>query len=560
MSSLINDLTRNVRTHDVRIESERLVEKWEEIGLLEGLKTEYARSTMARILENQAMQVLHEVSTMAGGNVEGFAAVAFPIVRRVFGNLIATDLVSVQSMILPNGMIFFLDYTYNNSRLAGQVSGESVFGQGVVGSQITNGVDLTLDNAEKSAYSLNNGYTLPTASFTVATTVLASGTVGSVLTGSNADLNKMAQFDPDLSGSMAVVVTVPLASFSTGGNTLNEKDFVAISMVGLPTGYRQARRLTKLSGSSKTVLTMVVYSSGSTDPVALAAAADLIDTFHAPIIDQFTTGGSLGSVQGTNFWGLENDPGIPEINVNVDSIAITAITRKMKAVWTQELSTDLNAWHNIDAEVELSSLLAEHIELEINFEILEDLLKGATAAHRYWSRRPGKFLDAEGRDISNTTSPPDFTGNVSEWNQTIMDKINDVSAIMHRKLRRGAATFLVCSPEVVAILEFTRQFTGNVVVGDDKGTAGVESVGSLNKKFDVYVDPYFLRNVILIGRKGSSFLESGYVYAPYVPLQLTPIVYHPDTFVPRKGIATRYAKKMVLPDMYGTLTVLDLNG
>jgi hypothetical protein len=559
MSNIIDQLTRNMKKRDIGAEVDLLVEKWEAIGLLEGVNSEHSRGALARILENQAARVLQEASTMQSGNVEGFAAVAFPIVRRVFGNLMAMDLVSVQSMSLPSGLIFFLDFTYTNSRL-GQVAGESVFGQGVVGKQVTGGVDLTGDNAEKSAYSLNNGYTLPTASFTVTTTAIMSGVVGSVLTGSNADLNKIVGFDPDLSGSMVAVATVPLASFNTGGNALNEKDFVAITMTGLPAGYKQARRLTALSGSSKTVLTVVMYSSASTVPPALATAVGAIATYTAPIVDTFAAGGALGSVKGGDFWGLENEPGIPEIDIKVDSISITAITRKMKAKWTPELGQDLNAYHNVDAEVELSALLAEHIELEINYEIMEDLVKGATAAVRYWSRRPGKFLDKNGLDISAGAVPPDFTGNVTEWNQTIMDKINDVSAIMHRKLRRGGANFIVCGPEVSAILEFTRGFVGNISVGDDKGTTGVQTAGSINKKLDVHVDPYFGRNLILIGRKGSSFLESGYVYAPYVPLQLTPVIFDPESFVPRKGIATRYAKKMVLPDMYGKLYVLDLEG
>lgn len=560
MANLIDELTKNMRRPDITAERERLVEKWGSYGLLEGINSFDNRSTLAQVLENQAAQVLKEASTMSGGDVEGFAAVAFPIVRRVFGNLMATDLVAVQSMSLPSGLIFFLDFTYTNSRLAGQVAGESVFGQGVVGKQITSGVNLDGANAEKSAYSLNNGYTLPTASFTVATTLLASGVVGTTLTGSNADLNKLVAFDPDLSGSVVAVATVPLASFSTGGNNLNEKDFVAISATTLPAGYTQVRRLTRLSGSSTNTLLIVAATSGSANPTHLATALDAIGTFDAPIADNFTAGGALGSIAGADFWGLENEPGIPEIDIKVDSISVTAVTRKMKAKWTPELGQDLNAYHNIDAEVELSALLAEHIELEINYEILEDLVKGATAATRYWSRRPGKFLDKNGLDISAGAVPPDFTGNVMEWNQTIMDKLNDVSAIMHRKLRRGGANFIVCGPEVVAILEFTRGYTGNVTVGDDKGTTGVETVGSINKKLDVNVDPYFQRNLILVGRKGSSFLESGYVYAPYVPLQLTPVIFDPESFVPRKGIATRYAKKMVLPDMYGKLYVLDLEG
>ena len=152
---------------------------------------------------------------------------------------------------------------------------------------------------------------------------------------------------------------------------------------------------------------------------------------------------------------------------------------------------------------------------------------------------------------------PDFTGTVSEWYETLLESINDVSAEIHRRTIRGGANFIVCSPEVANILEFTAGFRANVSV-DANGTAGAVNVGSISKKLDVYVDPYFPRNVILVGRRGNSFLESGYVYAPYVPLQVTPTIFGVEDFVPRKGVMTRYAKKMVRPDMYGLVICQDV--
>jgi hypothetical protein len=213
----------------------------------------------------------------------------------------------------------------------------------------------------------------------------------------------------------------------------------------------------------------------------------------------------------------------------------------------------------LDAEVELTSILSEHIALEIDQEILEDLVKGATASTLYWSRLPGRFLDrTTGLAVPVVGASPDFTGNVSEWYETLVETINDVSAQIHRKTLRGGANFIVCSPEVANLLEFTAGFRGSVTHDDDRGTVGAVKVGNLSKKFDVYVDPYFPRNVVLAGRKGSSFLESGYVYAPYVPLQMTPTIFGTEDFVPRKGVMTRYAKKMVRPDMYGLVVVEDL--
>jgi hypothetical protein len=298
---------------------------------------------------------------------------------------------------------------------------------------------------------------------------------------------------------------------------------------------------------------------------------DVAGTLTYPLKDQFADGGALGSVVGTDPWGLEGagetSPGtfngesvdaIPEIDIKVDSVAVTAITKKLKAKWSPELGQDLNAYHNLDAEVELTSILSEQIALEIDQEILNDLVQGAKASTYYWSRRPGNFVD---RDTSATLNPAgDFTGTVSEWYETLLEVVNDVSAQIHRKVLRSGATFLVTSPEVANILEFTAGFRAKVTHDDEKGTAGTVNVGTLSGKWDIMVDPYFPRNVILVGRKGSNFLESGYVYSPYVPLQVTPTIFGPEDFVPRKGVMTRYAKKMVRPDMYGLVVVEDLLG
>jgi hypothetical protein len=209
--------------------------------------------------------------------------------------------------------------------------------------------------------------------------------------------------------------------------------------------------------------------------------------------------------------------------------------------------------------------MSEQIALELDREILEDLIKGATAATFYWSRRPGRFLDrSTGLAISTSANESllgaDFTGNVSQWYETLLETVNDVSAQIHRKTLRGGANFLVCGPEVASVLEMTAGFRAKVAPDGDAGIAGAVNVGSVSKKWDVYVDPYFPRNVILVGRRGAQFLESGYVYAPYIPLQVTQTIFGVEDFVPRKGVMTRYAKKMVRPDMYGLVVIQDLLG
>ena len=556
--SVLEKLTEGIVSRDLGKEGHAIINKWEKTGLLEGLDSDQKKNTMACLLENQAKELLREASTMSGGDVEGFAAVAFPIVRRVFAGLIANDLVSVQPMSLPSGLIFFLDFQKDRARL-GDAADDSLYGGGVVGNQLTGGVSLTGANIETSFYNLNNGYASPTGSETITPSTILSGTVGG-----DGELDRIVQYDPDIaSGTAVAVFTVDIADLVQ----LNRDDLVTVTLGTVGVG-RQARRLTQLSGTggpSATTLLLVVAASGSEGAQELADGTATSQTITYVETDDFEAGTGLGSIRGTDVWGLENNPDIPEIDIKVDSVAVTAVTKKLKAKWTPELGQDLNAYHNLDAEVELTSILSEQIALEIDQEILEDLVKDATAGTQFWSRRPGKFLNREtGAPISTSANEAilggDFTGTVSEWYETLLETVNDVSAQIHRKTLRGGANFLVCGPEVANILEFTAGFKARVTHDDDRGQAGTVNVGSISKKWDVYVDPYFRRNVILVGRKGSSFLESGYVYAPYVPLQTTPTIFGVEDFVPRKGVMTRYAKKMVRPDMYGLVIVTDLLG
>ena len=574
--SVINTLTEGIRQRSLANEGEALLEKWQKTGLLEGLDDHKAGS-MARLLENQAAQLLKEQSTMAAGDVEGFASVAFPIVRRVFGNLIAQDLVSVQPMSLPSGLIFFLDFVFSvdggmvdpadglDGFRLGQRQDTSVYGGGKVGSGIIDGVDLGGNNGQLSAYSLNNGYSSPTGSQTGVVEVLASGTFGDVA--SIHDWADVLHSDPVFtSGTSGYLVgRIPTPS------DLNKDDLVAVTLssslgnAGLFDGGArscfQVRRLTQFSGTAENHLLVVLaqptIATADDAHTILSAAAGNVGSSTFPIVDGFNNGGAIGSVVGQATWGLEAQAGIPEIDIKVDSTAVTAITKKLKAKWSPELAQDLNAYHNLDAEVELTSILSEQVALEIDQEILEDLVKGATAGTLYWSRSPGKFLNREtGRRLVGTTYP-DFTGTVSEWYETLLETVNEVSARIHRKTLRGGANFVVCSPEMANILEFTSGFRANVNVDAD-GSWGAMNVGSISRKMDIIVDPYFTRNLLLVGRKGSSFLESGYVYAPYVPLQVTPTIFGTEDFVPRKGVMTRYAKKMVRPDMYGLVICQDL--
>ena len=600
MSSIVERLTEGIVNRDMRAEGSALLNKWEKTGLLEGLDNSRQRQSMARLLENQAKELLRESSTMAGGDVEGFAAVAFPIVRRVFAGLIANDLVSVQPMSLPSGLIFFLDFTVSRdtgggaddeySRLGYKWSG-SFYGGNAVGSEIARGVDLDEYGVGLAGgpYNLNNGYSSPTGSSTADNITMTPLEVswGQFQHATGSGIDKLARYDADLvSGSTGTTLAcvsvlcsgLDQANFqgpesfsvsSSAGNSviLNGQDTVRARLI---------RRLTRISGNADPdtagtrLLTFWVgvgpdgYDSNTPGGLANAVSFGLTsskNTVSWAQDDDLTSSDALGSVVGQAVWGLENQDNIPEIDIKVDSLAITAMTKKLKAKWTPELGQDLNAYHNLDAEVELTSILSEQIALEIDREILSDLVNGATAAVYYWSRSPGMFLNREsGAEIGASSAAPDFTGTVSEWYETLAETINDVSAQIHRKTLRGGANFIVCSPEIANILEFTAGFRASVTADDETGSIGAVKVGALSKKFDVIVDPYFLRNLVLVGRRGSSFLESGYVYAPYVPLQTTPTIFGPEDFVPRKGVMTRYAKKMVRPDMYGLVVVRGLLG
>jgi len=590
MSGIIERLTEGMVNRDMRVEGHALLNKWEKTGLLEGITSDRKRQSMARLLENQAKELLRESSSMAGGDVEGFAAVAFPIVRRVFAGLIANDLVSVQPMSLPSGLIFFLDFTVSQeaggytsaeSRLGYQQT-SSIYGGDKVGSGMVSGIDLSRNVGTQNGgpYYLNNGYTSATGSSTADGITLTPLVINYGTFGDDAGITAEVRFDADMvSGSTEVARVSVLVSGLDQVDTNGPQSFSVSSSSGLgvveksdgTVAARLVRRQTRYSGSATTRLETVWIGtgvdgaySGTAEAMSIQIAAALTssaNTVSWAQTDDLTAASAVGAIVGQAEWGLEGEANIPEIDIKVDSIAITAKTKKLKAKWTPELGQDLNAYHNLDAEVELTSILSEQIALEIDREILADLVNGATAGTYYWARSPGLFVNrTTGAEVGASTKAPDFTGTVSEWYETLVETINDVSAQIHRKTLRGGANFIVVSPEVANILEFTAGFRGSVTHDDEKGSVGAVKVGSISKKFDVIVDPYFLRNVVLIGRRGSSFLESGYVYSPYVPLQTTPTIFGPEDFVPRKGVMTRYAKKMVRPDMYGLVVIRGMMG
>jgi hypothetical protein len=538
----IEKLMDGYNPHRQRMEETRgLVKKWEPTGLLEGLNDEQKVHGMATLLENQARQLIDEASQVqTSANSEEWSGVALPLVRKIFGELAAQEFVSVQPMNLPSGLIFYLDFKYGTAQ-AGFTSGNDVFGVTSGSGDPTAG----LYGAGRFAYSAND---TASAAQSVHASSVASGTytTGSV---SFQDID----FEPDLSASMASGNTVDngLMKINTAVAALTNPDLEGIRAFTVSgSGFDEFfPAFTKLNAAEDEISFIVRKS-------VAGVSGDLVINFHKQPTD-ITRGDFEATASGT---GAESDAGIPEIDIQMRSIPIVAKTRKLKAVWTPELAQDLNAYHSVDAEAELTSLLSEYVSMEIDLEILDMLRANATAKTERYSAKVGfEFNSTTG--IFEETSANSNAYTKGEWFQTLGNKIQSVSNAIHQKTLRGGANFIVVSPEVATILE---SIPGYATASDGDASAnqyamGVQKAGLLNNRFTVYKNPYQFENVILVGFRGSNFLETGAVYAPYVPMIMTPLVYDPTNFTPRKGVMTRYAKKIVRPEFYGLVVVADVD-
>lgn len=505
-----------------------LVTKWDKTGLLEGIKTDMEKSHMSILLENQAKQLIDEATrTGTSANSEQWAGVALPLVRRVFAEIAAKEFVSVQPMNLPSGLVFYLDFKYGSDQ-AGKppFAGQSLFGG--TGTKLG-----STDSAVNGLYGQGRfGYTIndQTASLAVAATAPAAW------------IN--TNFTPELSASVVAgevqLVTVDL------GSTFDHNGVRAFTVTGSGiVDFYPA--FTSVAGNN---VTFVVSAS--------AAPANVVVAYHVQPADSsrgdFEDRGSPIAPQ-----GLNADIGIPEVNLELKSEAIVAKTRKLKAVWTPELAQDLNAYHSIDAEAELTALLSEYVSMEIDLEILDMLIQNAPAVTTdYWSARIGsEFNPALGQFQDTAANRTAYVK--STWFQTLGNKIQKVSNKIHQLTLRGGANFLVCSPDVATIIESIPGFTTNTDGDQAKFAMGVAKVGALSNRWTVYKNPYMTDNVMLVGFRGNNFLETGAVYAPYIPLIQTPLVYDPVNFTPRRGVMTRYAKKMIRPEFYGKIIIGNLN-
>ena len=537
-----------------------LERKWEKTGLLEGMANEVERKGMAVLLENQAKQLVTEANgTNTAANGEEWAGVALPLVRRIFAEIAAKDFVSVQPMNLPSGLIFYLDFKYGtaqgkldsaggNDFLTGEgrtSQNDSVFGV-TDASKGTAVASEGLYGPGRFGYTINDvkveGIAATSGSVTNANVFEATATKMSQ-TAFNIRTNFNSEFSASQQGKAHYILQVGSGSIP-GYDTEGVRAF-NVESAGVANVFPEFTVAT-LNGSH--VEFLVEGTPTKTEDTNVAYHKQPTDITRGDFEDQ-----SPGDASDVGTATLD----IPEINLEMRSEAIVAKTRKLKAVWTPEFAQDLNAYHSIDAEAELTSMLSEYVSQEIDLEILGMLQENAQTTER-WSAKIGFEFDAATKAFTagNASSQ---AYNQGTWFQTLGTKIQKVSNKIHQLTLRGGANFLVCSPTVATILESIPGYAADTDGDKMQFAMGVQKVGAINNRFQVYKNPYMTENTILMGYRGSQFLETGAVYSPYIPLIMTPLVYDPDNFTPRKGVMTRYAKKIVRPEFYGKVLVHGLD-
>jgi len=523
-------------------ETKGLVEKWDKTGLLDGLNEEFQKNGMAVMLENQAKQLVQEASYTnqahgtAGGDEE-WSGVALPLVRRIFGEIAAQEFVSVQPMNLPSGLVFYLDFKYGTTTDRTRATNESIHGKqgkwSPSGSSAPYGTD-GFYGAGRYEYSMNPSKV-----------TWSAATSASITTEANFG------WDAELSNSIASEGGT-IYKFTVARSGLTREDELAVR------AFRISGSQIDNNGTYEDQLSQLNYYD-DTNVYLYASASTTSDDAEVLYFEQ-PTDSTRGDFEDTAGDATTDSLGIPEVNLELTSRAIVAKTRKLKAVWSPELAQDLNAYHSIDAEAELTSMLSEYISMEIDLEILDMLITDA-ATTEYWSASPNKEYDASVSDFVVTAgnSGAAMAYTKFDWWQTLVAKIQKVSNEIHKLTLRGGANFVVVSPTVATILESLPGYMVDTDGTKNNFAMGVQKIGAIHSRFNVYKNPYMTENQILVGFRGGNFFETGAVYAPYVPLIMTPLVYDPSDFTPRKGVMTRYAKKMVRPEFYGKIQVADLD-
>lgn len=523
--------------------AEGLTDKWTKSGLLEGLNKR-SRNVMAVLLENQAKQIIAEANatniggaSFQAGQGEQWAGVALPLVRKVFAQIAAKDFLSVQPMNLPSGLAFYLDFKYGNN-WEGRKAGDNMYGnvstaekKMAVNEEVAGG----LYGAGQFGYSINEKKATVTPSSVLAST------------------------KPEMFHGEAVIEENAgvVSSMKLHGVEIKDAKVYSVALADLKNYDKEGVRAFRLADASNEVLS-TWNEFTYVDDTNIYFMADPAETktptqvmYQVQPVDN-----NRGDFEAASDRAVDSSISIPEIDVKLASVPIVAKTRKLKAQWTPEFAQDLNAYHSIDAEAELTSILSEYISMEIDLELLDMLIQDAVSVE-HWSAENNHFWDKASNSFKtdDTLGVSGYYNNQGGWFQTLGTKVQKISNKIHQKTLRGGANFLVCSPTVATILESIPGYAASTDGDKMEFAMGVQKVGNLNSRFKVYKNPYMTENTILLGYKGSQFLEAGAVYAPYVPLLMTPLVHDPETFTPRKGLLTRYAKVMLRPEFYGKIYV-----
>ena len=575
---LESGMVGNIGLKHLRVIKEDTIKKWDELGFLEGLEG-HKKDNIAQLYENQASYLINEAATSdASGS---FETVVFPIIRRVFSKLLANDIVSVQAMNLPIGKLFYFvpkiqeltgnghyspysgpngDATDNNSSTAGYPStAKSLYDRFYENS----------DDVNQGLFDYSKG--------SFSTVDLACSDIITFSNGSVVSANPIA------TGTSLSYVIIALTGFTSGGagklagpngNEMDTEEFLA----SLTVRTTDANLLAWLSATTGTSLPFNIvtqkYGKGVVEYGQKSSGVtgqyydvcDATGTIYLQVdvqkysatsgfVDYGTTGSTLakGEFNATyrQYASLEFEDHMGEVSFDLESVTVSVTERKLRASWSPELAQDVSAFHNIDAEAELTALLSEQIAAEVDREILRDLRKGA-AWKAKWDYNGWKYGGTGGATLQGYTQ--------KDWNQTLVTKINQISAQIHKTTLRGGANWVVVSSELSAVFDDLEYFhVSNAEPEQDQYNMGIEKIGSVAGRYQVYRDPYFPAGKILVGHKGKSLLDAGYVYAPYVPLQLTPTMYNPFNMTPIKGIMTRYAKKMVNNRYFGVIDCAGIN-
>ena len=561
---LESGMVGNIGLKHLRVIKEDTIKKWDDLGFLEGLNG-HQKDNIAQLYENQASHLINEAATTdASGS---FETVVFPIIRRVFSKLLANDIVSVQAMNLPIGKLFFFipkiserdggtdhraPYGYPNAGANGDFTGKNLYDRFYENSDAN---DQGLFDYSKGKFSSESLVIVDLISFANGT-ASASSAVATGVVVSNVIL-KISGFTAAGAGKLV----------GPAGNEMDTEEFLASLVVscnqvsGHTANYAALPFNIVTQKYGKGIVEYGANAAGTTGSFYnvcdaegfIYVSVDLEAYDAASGFSGYTVAGS--TLAKTDFVAtyrlyesLEFEEEIGEVTFDLQSVTVSVTERKLRASWSPELAQDVSAFHNIDAEAELTALLSEQIAAEIDREILRDLRKGA-AWKAKWDYNEWKYGN-------NGSSFAGYTQ--KDWNQTLITKINQISAQIHKTTLRGGANWIVVSSEVSAVFDDLEYFhVSNAHPEQDSYNMGIEKVGTLAGRYQVYRDPYLPAGKILIGHKGKSLLDAGYIYAPYVPLQLTPTMYNPFNFTPIKGIMTRYAKKMVNNRYFG---VVDVHG